>query len=280
MAILGVRREESLERLLAAAVVLGSPGSSGPIRRAVRSPDRDARAQAIEAIDTIGDRRVGGAIVRIIEATSTSSGIGPTEALTMLCRDTDRWLRAIAIRAQAARLSTAWQRLVLDAADDDDPVIQRSIRPHAGGVPMSDTVRTLDDIDRMLLLRDVPLFAQLAPEDLQRLAAGASERFVPAGEALVREGEPGDELIVIVTGDVRVERADGDGVRLLRTYQAGDHIGELAVLTDRPRAATVIAEHDVRGLVVDGAGLRAILQERPQAAMAMLATLAARIAAQ
>jgi CRP-like cAMP-binding protein len=67
---------------------------------------------------------------------------------------------------------------------------------------------------------------------------------------------------------------------MIRTYQAGDHIGELAVLRDRPRAASVIAESDVRVTVIDGENLKAILRERPEAAMAMLATLAERISAQ
>lgn len=146
---------------------------------------------------------------------------------------------------------------------------------------MTETAGTLGELDRMLFLRKVPLFGQLDPEDLQRIAATASERLYPAGEALMTEGDVGDELIVIVEGDVRIVHVDGDGERLLRTYQAGDHIGELAVLRDRPRAATVIAgEHGVRGLVIGGEALRSILRERPEAAMAMLGTLAERISAQ
>ena len=77
-------------------------------------------------------------------------------------------------------------------------------------------------------------------------------------------------------------RLEPDGTeRLIRRYEAGDHIGELAVLREAPRAATVIAEGDgVRGLVIGGAGLKAILLERPDAAMAMLATLAERLGTQ
>jgi CRP-like cAMP-binding protein len=127
----------------------------------------------------------------------------------------------------------------------------------------------------------VPLFGDLAPEDLQRIAATATEHFYPAGEALVREGELGDALVVIVEGSVRVVRDENGETRLLRTYTAGDHIGELAVLRERPRAATVIAEAGgVRGLMIGGEALRAILAERPEAAMAMLATLAERITLQ
>jgi CRP-like cAMP-binding protein len=124
----------------------------------------------------------------------------------------------------------------------------------------------------------VPLFGQLAPEDLQRIALSATEHLYPAGEALMREGDPSDELIVIVEGTVRVQRADGE---LIRSFGPGDHIGELAVLRERPRAATVVADPPaVRGLVISGAGLKAILRERPEAAMAMLATLAERIGTQ
>ncbi len=66
----------------------------------------------------------------------------------------------------------------------------------------------------------------------------------------------------------------------IRTYSAGDHIGELAVLREHPRVATVIADGPgVRGLAIGGTGLKAILRERPEAAMAMLATLAERLAA-
>ena len=83
-------------------------------------------------------------------------------------------------------------------------------------------------------------------------------RFLTAGES------HGRALVVIVEGSVRVVRGEGDEQRVLRTYQAGDHIGELAVLRERPRAATVLADAPaVRGLVIGGEGLRMILRERP-----------------
>jgi CRP-like cAMP-binding protein len=140
---------------------------------------------------------------------------------------------------------------------------------------------TLGTIERMLCLRRVPMFSQLAPEDLQRIAAAATERWYEAREALMTEGELGDELVVIVDGEVTVVQGEGADARLVRSYSAGDHIGELAVLRARPRVATVIAgDGGVRGLVIGGEGLRAILEERPDVALAMLATLAERISTQ
>ena len=85
---------------------------------------------------------------------------------------------------------------------------------------MADTDRTISDIDTMLLLRRVPLFAELDPEDLQRIASTCRERVYPKGEALMREGDIGSELFVIVDGTVRVVRTEADGSeRRIRGYE-------------------------------------------------------------
>ena len=159
---------------------------------------------------------------------------------------------------------------------------RQAIQDEAGSDGMADTDRTISDIDTMLLLRRVPLFAELDPEDLQRIAGTSRERVYPPEATAIREGDIDSELLVIIEGSVRVVRREPDGSeRLIRRYEAGDHIGELAVLREGPRAATVIAEGDgTRTLVIDGANLKAILRERPEAAMAMLATLAERISQQ
>ena len=180
-------------------------------------------------------------------------------------------------------MTHTYEALVARATNDPDPIVRATAAtmPSVGGPPVTETSRTLGELDRMVVLRRVPLFSELDPEDLQRIAASAQERLYPAGEALVREGDFGDELIVIVSGTVSISKQYGKSARHLRTYEAGDHIGELAVLRDRPRAATVIADVEhARGLCIGGEALRAILQERPEAAMAMLATLAERISYQ
>jgi CRP-like cAMP-binding protein len=144
---------------------------------------------------------------------------------------------------------------------------------------MTETNPSLAELQTMLALRRVPLFRDLDPEDLQRIAALAEECCYPPGATLMTEGELGDELVVVIEGSVRVvQQAEDGSQRLVRRYGPDEHIGELAILRERPRAATVVAEEaGVRGLVLGGAGLRAILRERPEAAMAMLATLAERI---
>jgi HEAT repeat protein/ATP/ADP translocase len=280
-----VRRRELRiqEQLLAAVAALGTPEATSLLKRCLRSLDSDIRAQAVEAIDALGDRQLLREFVALLDADPRPSTTDQSEALRSLTEDPDPWIRTFALRSIGDQLSMAHRELSERVSNDPDPLVRMSLGlmiNHGGGA-MTETARTLGELDRMLFLRKVPLFGQIGPEDLQRIAATASERLYPAGESLMTEGDLGEELIVIVEGDVRVVHVDGDGERLLRTYQAGDHIGELAVLRDRPRAATVIAgEHGVRGLVIGGEALRSILRERPEAAMAMLGTLAERISAQ
>jgi HEAT repeat protein len=279
-----VRREWQIEeRLLMAVAVAGAPDASGLLRRCLRSNDMETRAQAIEAIDTLGDRALGRALVRLLESESDGVVAGATDVLRALTGDPDPWVRALAIHALSMQLAQEWQATVARARDDPDPVVQSAVATidERGGPPMPETRETLGEIERMLFLRRVPLFSGLAPEDLQRIGRSAVERVYPAGETIVREGDLGDELVVIAEGGVRIVRGEGADERVLTRYTAGDHIGELAILREQPRAATVIAEPPgVRGLVIGGEGLRAILRERPEAAMAMLATLAERISTQ
>ena len=278
------RRERTLEtRLLAAIAALGAAEANGLIRRCLRAPDPDVRAQAIEALDALGDRKLARAVVRLLDADTVATPSDPAVTLRALAEDPDPWIRGLAMRALALRLAGERQAIFERASSDPDPVVRSAVarRHETGGSTMPETAGTLGEVERMLFLRAVPLFVELDPEDLQRIAVAARERLYSGGETLVAEGEVGDELIVIVEGTVRVMRSDGDEQRFVRTYEAGDHVGELAVLRERPRAATVIAADDgVRGLVINGEALRAILRERPEAAMAMLATLAERISRQ
>jgi CRP-like cAMP-binding protein len=84
--------------------------------------------------------------------------------------------------------------------------------------------------------------------------------------------------LIIVEGEVTVSRAPVSSGGPIRTFRSGDYVGELSLLRGQPRAANVTAGPEgVRGLILRGAALHAILEERPEAAMAMLAALAERL---
>jgi HEAT repeat protein len=251
--VLLAREDAALADVLGALAVLGAPDASGPVRRCLASPDPEVRAQAIEAVESLADPRLARRVSALLDDPTPQRHDGPGRAavLDSLAHDDDPWLRRLAVACR-----------------------ERS--------PVAGATRTMTELQTMLALRRVPLFEGLQPEDLQRIAAYAVERSYTPGEVLMAEGEPGDELVVLLDGSVRVERIEPDGsARFIRAYHAGEHIGELAVLRERPRAATVTADAEgAQGLVVPGVGLRDILRERPDAAMAMLATLAERLGTQ
>jgi HEAT repeat protein/ATP/ADP translocase len=280
--VIAGRERRTQAQLLAAIAALGAPEASGLLRRCLQSRDPDVRAQAIEAVEAIGDRHLARLLVRLLDAAPPRASADAGEALRALAEDRDPWIRVLALRALTDRAARVHAELMDRVRGDADPIVRANVGTMAGDAQpaTSPAPLTMGELDRMLVLRTVPLFGDLDPEDLQRIAASALERRYLAGEELVREGELGDELIVIVEGHVRVVRVEAGGERLLRTYGPGNHIGELAVLRDRPRAATVIADDEVLGLVIGGEALRAILHERPEVAMAMLATLAERISTQ
>ena len=75
----------------------------------------------------------------------------------------------------------AYRELVERAANDPDPIVRATAAtmPLIGGPPVTETARTLDELDRMVVLRRVPLFSELDPEDLQRIAAGRPSASIP-----------------------------------------------------------------------------------------------------
>ena len=184
------------------------------------------------------------------------------------------------MRALTGLLALDWQALVAQARQDPDEFVQQAAADaiDAREGEMGETLRTLGTMDRILFLRQVPLFTGLAPEDLQQIAEVATERVFTSNDYLCREGEIGDELFVIVDGQVRVTKGSNGQERTLRTLKTGEHIGELAILREQPRSANVAADGgSVRALEIRGGALKSILRDRPEVAMAMLATLAQRM---
>jgi NTE family protein len=110
------------------------------------------------------------------------------------------------------------------------------------------------------MVAQVPLFARLPGEVKARLASRASSASLPAGDVLFREGEAGDALYVVASGRLEVS-VDGQRVR---TLSRGDVVGELALLTTRPRTATVRAVRDTGLAVIDREAFQELLTAHPQ----------------
>lgn len=113
----------------------------------------------------------------------------------------------------------------------------------------------------------------------RNLASAGVERSYPARAELVREGqEPGIGLYIILSGRVRVTQDDGDGKeRQLAELGPAEMFGEMALLDDRPRSATVTALEPTVALVIPIFDFRAALSHNGEASARLLATLAHRL---
>ena len=127
--------------------------------------------------------------------------------------------------------------------------------------------------EKLELLRSVPIFGQCDKKHLERLGMLAEEVDVPAGKVLIRQGELGDDLMILVKGLVTVER-DGEQVNKLGP---GEFFGEIALIERGPRTATVTAETPCRLLVLNHRSFHTVMEEFPEVAAQVMLTLAHRL---
>jgi CRP-like cAMP-binding protein len=124
------------------------------------------------------------------------------------------------------------------------------------------------------LIRRVPLFAECSKKELAEVAQLADEMSFPEGETLIREGDRGREFIVVVEGTVSVTK----GGRELPIRGGATFFGEIALISDAPRMATVTTTSPVRALVVSDRAFRRLLEDSPSIQLKVLQALAARLA--
>ena len=117
------------------------------------------------------------------------------------------------------------------------------------------------------------LFSACTKRDLQVIGRASDEVSVAAGKVLTEEGRPGHEFYLILEGEATVRRK----ARKVATLGAGQYFGELSLLDRGPRTASVVAETDMRLLVLGQREFNGILDEVPGLAHKVLRTMAERL---
>ena len=108
----------------------------------------------------------------------------------------------------------------------------------------------------------------------------ALDRFArnfAAGTVLFEEGQPGDDMYIVVAGEVEIRRQVGESERVLAVLPAGEFFGEMAILNARPRSATAVVRSAARLLVIEGKTFEAMLRARPEVALRIIKSLALRL---
>ncbi|HSO95593.1 MAG TPA: cyclic nucleotide-binding domain-containing protein [Acidimicrobiia bacterium] len=123
-------------------------------------------------------------------------------------------------------------------------------------------------------LEKVPLFRGLSKKQLREISGLATRLSEPAGAVLTQEGKAGHEFIIVIEGEIEVRKGD----RVVATRGAGDYVGEIALLDQRPRTATVIAKTPVVIEVIGQREFRTLLAGAPELSGDIMATMAQRLA--
>jgi CRP-like cAMP-binding protein len=127
-------------------------------------------------------------------------------------------------------------------------------------------------------LRRIPLFAEVRDDDLESIATLLIERRFPRNKTIVEEGLPGDYMYILCEGRVTVSKLSEDGrEKILEFLEEGHFFGEMSLLDNAPRSATVKALTDTRILALSRADFLHVLRQSPDLAMAVIQELTRRL---
>lgn len=131
----------------------------------------------------------------------------------------------------------------------------------------------LSTVEKVLFLKSIELFSQIPGEELARIAQIAVEDPKERGEEIFAEGDPGDALYLILDGRVRVHKGD----RTVAELSERECFGEMALLDDEARSASVTALEDGRLLKISREDFQEILADDPEIALGVIKVLSRRL---
>jgi HEAT repeat protein len=282
-----LKNRESLseERLIKAVGLFGNTRAMDLVRRSLHAGSANTRAAALEALETLGDKKITLEVLPILDRggvfqADSDQALNPKDVIQAYLADDDYWLRALAARSVFdLRLDELKPELGAMSADPF-PLVQQGVADAFArfeGDKTMKTLKTLSTLERILLLREVPMFSKLSPEDLEQVAEIANEQLYSARAIICRDGEPGNTLFIIVDGWVDVIKEKDNEETVIARRDAGQFVGEMAILESAPRSATLRAKTPVRMLVIEGEAFNTILIDRPEVALTVLRHMSTRV---
>ena len=124
------------------------------------------------------------------------------------------------------------------------------------------------------LISRVPLFARCSKKELRLIANLADQIEWPEGKMVIKEGRPGSEFFILIDGTASVSQGGGK----VRDLGAGEWVGEIALVANVPRTATVVTSSPVRALVLTRGGFSRLIADSPSIAARVLEGLGERVA--
>ncbi len=287
------------------------------IFRKLNSGESRMRADALEALDNLAPKEIGREILALLEtapflAASPSSVGSPLvelaghpkpwiractayllayhspaareDLLKGLLRDRDPHVRETALYSGWLAFRDAWQPDLKAAEASDDPLLrrcaQRILATEVGENP--DAVKggrnsMLLTVEKVLFLKSAPVFAGLDGEELAALADIALEKEYQAGEAIFEEKQVAHHLYLIVRGKVQAFHRRDSAEHPVAFLGEKECFGEMAILDDESRSASIRAVEPTLVLKIDRESFRELISERPNISFAIFKILCTRL---
>jgi hypothetical protein len=261
------RAADSLVRTLA-----GEGPVIDALGEALRSPDARARDEVLGVLGSLVSPGTVALLQASVErARAEIAGADAARLLRAQLASPEPYLRAMALFL-LERMDQATPDDFDRLEADEHPIVRETAA--AGRATASGAVTgAASTIEKMIGLRAIGIFDELDPEDLAQLARAGTETWFREGECLCREGEAGDEVFVVLDGEVSVSQGGA-----VRTEGPGTCVGELAVLDPAPYEATVVASTvAIRTLRLTGASFRQALGASPVVSEGIIRILARRL---
>jgi hypothetical protein len=252
----GVARNQRLAfRILE---LLESPDIVRNVEKALRFGSVRARGDALEVLSHLGDRKSVHLLVTFLHESSPLED--RIEAVRKIISVPDESQKLIvAPRSSQAR----WIRMGVQACDSPP-----------GESPGEEIM------ERLLALKEISLFKDLSLDQLEAVHQITTEVEYLSGEVIVREGDPGDQLYLLLEGRVRVFKNYGSSNEdELRDLTAGSYFGEMAILGGGERLATIVTLEHSHLLSLDGNSLRELLMQMPDISFEIFRVLVDRVRA-
>lgn len=240
-----------------------------------RGTTRD-RADALEVLSNLADRDASDQFALLLETggfldkvTSAADFISPPDrfkdVVTAVQRNEDKWL-SMATDVYLANQKEADANVAPQNTDGTDPT----------PIPRAE----IDLMQRLLALREVPLFSKLSLDRLEAIHQLMHESEYLVGECVIREGDPGNDLYVLIEGELQIYKSHGTPAqRLLSTLTPIGYMGEIAILDGSARSATAIASKDSRLLSLGGEPFKEVVLQAPEISFEIFKVLTARVRA-
>jgi hypothetical protein len=228
------------------------------VEKVLRLGTARSYGDALEVLSNLGDREAAQLLVLMHERGPLDRRLGGAREILALPTRTEEVLDA------SRQSANRWIRLAAQAFDAREAI----------------AAREEETMERLLALRQVPLFAQLSLDQLEAVNRIAKEvQFLP-NEVIVEEGDTGGELYLLIEGSVRIFKSyETASATELGAMRAVAYFGEMAVLDDAVRSATIVASERVRLLAVDGGSIKELILEMPEIAFEIFRVLTQRIRA-